>query len=384
MRTATGYWSRTEDQGGVINFGGYTLQTPQSSEESRTYSASANANWTLFDGLSNFAQLSRDQNNLEAANFNLERLKQDIVFQTISYYYAVVNNKQLLKVKEDDVKWNQRNLETINEKNKLGAVTMADVYSQKVKLGNAELGLVQAQNDFETSKSNLLYYLGLDVLKEYKFSDSLAVTDVDLISKKLDTDYNNLSSLVNEAMQNRYDYKGAKLNLESAYNDITIARSGHFPRITNNLSYNIRGQSLKTIDDSKTYQVGLTLSIPIFSGFSVENRVEQAQVAAKNQEVDINDMEREIKKDIQKTYLDIQAAQKALEVSKSNVAAAEENRKIEQEKYSLGSGTLLNVLIASSDYTTALTNYINSQFQYVQLSEQLKYYLGVLNYKQYE
>lgn len=70
--------------------------------------------------------------------------------------------------------------------------------------------------------------------------------------------------------------------------------------------------------------------------------------------------------------------------AKKNVIAAEENRKIEEEKYSLGAGTLLNVLIANADYTNAQTSYINSQFELLKLKEQLEYFLGVLDYKKYE
>jgi len=73
-----------------------------------------------------------------------------------------------------------------------------------------------------------------------------------------------------------------------------------------------------------------------------------------------------------------------LNVSENNVAAANENLKIEEEKYSLGSGKLLDVLIANSQYTTALTDLINAQFAYIVLSEQLKYNLGVLDFTMYE
>jgi outer membrane protein len=150
------------------------------------------------------------------------------------------------------------------------------------------------------------------------------------------------------------------------------------------MSFGSNSNTLNDLFKSKTYSIGLTLNIPIFSGFSVENQVEIAQVTAMNQEVTVNDLERDIKRNLQQTFLDLQAAQKALEVGKRNVLAATENQKIEQEKYNIGSGTLLNVLIANSEYTNALTNYINSQFAYAVLSEQLKYQIGTLDYSKYE
>jgi outer membrane protein len=378
-------WEKSETKGGLLpsQNGGYQLQ-PDQNIEFRTYSIGAGTNWTLFDGLSNIATVSQSKNNLESAQLSLARLKQTIVYQTISSYYDIINAGELLKVKEEDVKWNEKNYETINERNKLGAVTLADVYAQQVKVGNAELAVIQAKNNLETAKSNLLYYLGLDVLENYSFSDSLSANDRDIIGRHIDANYQDLSDLVTKSLSSRYDYQSAKLSLESALNGITIARSGYFPSLTNSNSFYTNSDNVNKLFQNKNYIVGLTLNVPIFSGFSTENRLQLAEVSAMNSKADLSDLERDIKRNIQKTYLDLQAAEKSLEVSKGNVAAAEESRRIQQEKYALGSSTLLDVLVANSDYLTAQTNLINAEYAYIVLSEQVKYQLGVLDYKKYE
>jgi outer membrane protein len=380
-------WTRSETKGGFLplpNGGFLPLPDLKVISETRSYNVGAGTNWTLFDGLSNLATVSQSKNNLESAQLSLSRLKQTIVYQTISNYYDVINAGELLKVKEEDVKWNQQNFETINERNKLGAVTLADVYAQQVKVGNAELAVIQAKNSLETAKSNLLYYLGLDVLDTYKFSDSLSETDKSNIGKHIDVNYQNLSDLVSKSLNSRYDYQSAKLTLESAQNGITIARGGYFPVLTNNNSFYTYSDNVNTLFQNKNYTVGLTLNIPIFSGFSTDNRLQIAQVGAMNSKADLSDLERDIKRNIQKTYLDLQAAEKSLDVSKGNVIAAEESRRIQQEKYALGSSTLLDVLVANSDYLTAETNLINAEYAYLVLSEQVKYQLGILDYTKYE
>ncbi|HSD63456.1 MAG TPA: TolC family protein [Ignavibacteriaceae bacterium] len=377
-------WTKADEAGGNVNFGGFVFDQPATSQQSRNYSVSAGSNITLFDGLANIAGISQSQNDLEAARLSLARLKQDVVFQTVSLYYDVINAKQLMKVKEDDVTWNQKNLETITERNKLGAVTLADVYNQQVKTGNAELALIQAKNDLETARTNLQYYLGLDVLGNYEFDDSSVNTEVETFGNEIKSQSEDLSVLVTRALETRSDYKSAQLSLESANNGITIAESGYFPRLSGNISYQLRADAIDNLNQSKYLTVSATLSFPIFSGFSVDNRVQIAEVNAENKGIELTELERDIKRNIQKTFLDLQAAEKSLNVNEENVKAAEENRRIESEKYSLGSGTLLNVLIANSDYTTARTNYINAKFAYVVLSEQLKYYLGVLDTQKYE
>ncbi|MFA6598155.1 MAG: TolC family protein [Ignavibacteriaceae bacterium] len=375
-------WSRSVQEGGQYIYNGLAFNAPKQIVQSRNYSAGASADITLFDGLSNFANISRSKNSLEAAKYSLDRAKQNLTYQAISGFYDVINAKKLMDVKEQDLKWNQKNYEIILERNKLGNVTLADVYSQQVKVGNAELELIRAQNSYATTKSEYLYYLGLDMLEDFTFEDP-TVNDKELKLDMIEIDPN-LNLLVEKALSNRSDLKSAKLTYQGSIDGITMAKAGHLPSLSNYYTYGTNANTVGEMFKSYSTSVGLSLNIPIFSGFSVENRVQQAEVEAKNNELDVNDLERQIKKEMQKTYLDLQASEKRLDVSKKNVTAAEENRKIEQEKYTLGATMLLNVLIANSDYTNALTNYVNAQFEYVKLKEQLAYSLGILDYKKFE
>jgi len=377
-------WNRNDqaERTGVVD--GANITFPAGYSESRNYYVGASSNVVLFNGLSNFANLSRSKNNVEAIKLSIEAKKQEVVFQTISLYYAITESYQLLKVREEDVKQQQKNLETITERNRLGSVTMADVYQQQVQLGNAELEVIRANNSLETAKSNLLYYLGLDVLEDYTYSKYLTDRELAILAEDIDTDYSRLNELVMQALENRRDYQAQKLNLNSLYDNLTIARSGHLPSLVGNINFNAPANTVPEIFDSRNLSIGLNLNIPIFSGFSVDNAVQIAEVNAINYEIELKDTERFIKQNLQKSFLDLDAAKKGLVVTEKNVKAAEENLKIEQEKYNLGAGKLLDVLIANTAYQNAQTNYINSQFFYIQKSEELQYNLGVLDYLKYE
>lgn len=369
---ASGSWSWNKNKGE-----GYEA-------DSRSWSVGINSSIVLFDGLSNFANLSRSQNNYEAVKLAIEQKKQEVVFQTINLYYAIVESEQLLKVREEDVKQQQKNLETIEERNRLGSVTKADVYQQQVQLGNAELQLIQQKNVLETSKSNLLFYLGLDVLENYQYSDNFSEREIKILDTDINTDYDRLSELVKQALNNRRDYLAQKLTLDAYYDNLTIARSGHLPSLTGRLGYGTDANVPEDLFKNHLFSAGLTLSIPLFSGFSTHNLIQSAEVDAMNYELQVRDSERMIKQELQKSFLDLEAAKKGLLVTQKNVSAAEENLKIEQEKYNLGAGKLLDVLIANTSYQNAKTNYINSQFNYIKLSEELKYNLGTLDYTSYE
>lgn len=377
-------WNRTDQSETTINSGGNNITIPSEFSESRSYNVGANSNIVLFDGLSNFANLSRNKNNVEAIKLSIEAKKQEVVFQTISLYYAITESFQLLKVREEDVKQQQKNLETITERNRLGSVTMADVYQQQVQYGNAELEVIRANNTFETAKSNLLYYLGLDVLENYTYSKTLTDREMGILSQYIDTDYERLNDLVIQALENRKDYKAQKLTLSSLYDNLTVAKSGHLPNLIGSLNYNTPSNTIDDLFQTRNLSAGLSLNIPIFSGFSVNNAVQIAEVNAMNYEIELKDTERFIKQNLQKTFLDLEAAKKGLVVTEKNVKAAEENLKIEQEKYNLGAGKLLDVLIANTAYQNAQTNHINAQFFYIRTAEELQYNLGLLDYLKYE
>lgn len=377
-------WTRSEGKGGTIFSQGQEIRLP-ASQEDRSYSLNAGLDWTLFDGLANFATINQSKNNLEAAKFSFDRLKQDIIFGTTSRYYLVLGAEELLKVRQEDLAWNQKNLEVINARNELGAVTLADVYAQQVRVGNSEIALIQAQNDLETQKSELMNFLGVDILSDLTLVNPLKVDSTELQrSAILLQEYKDIKSLVDRAMENRPDLRSANLLLESAYNGITISKSGYFPRITNSIGYRTSATTIGALNDTRSYSVGLGVSIPIFSGFQTETSVELSKINARIREIQVTELERTIKVDLKKTYLDFQTAQKQLEVSQKNVQAAEQNRRIEQEKYNIGAGTLVNLLLASSEYTLAQQNRISTEFQFLSLKSQLEYYLGILDYKRFE
>ena len=75
---------------------------------------------------------------------------------TTFYYYGVISTRELVKVREENVKFNEKLLETIKERNRLGSIPIADVYTQQVSVGNAQLLLIQAENNYVNTKNNLL------------------------------------------------------------------------------------------------------------------------------------------------------------------------------------------------------------------------------------
>jgi outer membrane protein len=377
-------WQRIDDVGGTqTDFFGNLVTVPESTIESRSWSVSAGGGITLFDGLANYANISSAEADLGSAEFSLSKLKQNIVQVTADLYYSVLNASALVTVREDNVTYNEKLFETIEERNRLGSVPVADVYAQQVQLGNSQLLLIQAQNNLDVAKNSLLTYLALDVLDEYDFIDPME--DVEKIDTELYMeDFGEISSMVADALNLRLDYRSKKLDVKSADNGITSAMSGYFPRLTGSYSFSTGATDPSNLFDRKTYSLGLGVNIPIFSNWNTENVVQFAEVQFKNAEEDLRVLERTIKIEVKQGYLSLIAGKKSLEVSRENVKAAEENRRINNERYSLGSGTILDVLQADRDYTQALNDRINAKFEFLKLKDALMNALGKLDYQKYE
>ena len=377
-------WNRVDDKGGQqVFYGGIPLTTQASITENRSYNVYLGGNVTLFNGLANYATISQSKDNLSASEYNIVKLKQNIVFTTTDYFYIVLNAAELLGVREENVKYYQRLYETVQERNRLGSVTLADVYTAQVQLGNAELLQIQTQNIYESSKASLLNYLALNVLDDYTLVDPFEgkkIVDSDTYLK----DFEDIQTMVSSALDNRFDYKSQQLNLNAAQSGVTIAKSGLYPSLSGNYSYGTSAVTTNDLFNRKVLSIGLSLNIPIFSNFSTENQIQFAKVTEFNAKEDLSALERQIKIEIKQTYLDLIAAKKSLDVATKNVAAAEETRKINQERYNLGSATLLDVLQASRDYQDALSNKINAGYDFYRQHDKLNNSLGRLDFSKFE
>ncbi len=379
-------WSfqRINDAGSTQrDFLGNEVVTPPSQIDNRSFSAGLGGSVTLFDGLANIANINQKKNNLKATEYNIEKKKQDVVYEATNFYYLVLNAEELMRVREDNVKYYQKFYETVSERNRLGIVAKADVYTAQVQLGNAELLLIQAQNSYENTISNLLNYLGLDVLEEYKLVSPFGSQEISESDAYL-AEYENINAMVSAALDTRFDFKSQQLVVQSAESGLTIARSGLFPSLSGSYSYSSGASKLDKLFDRKVLNISLSLNFPIFSNWNTENQIQFAEVNLKNAKEDLFALERLVKIEVKQGYLDLTAAKKSLDVATKNVTAAEETRKINQERYNLGSGTILEVLQADRDYTDALRNKINTSFDFYIKRDKLNNSLGKLDYKKFE
>jgi outer membrane protein len=386
--SASGGWARQETHqpastAGFYTVGGVLYPTAGTSgvTTSNSYRTGVQASLTLFDGFNNTSNLNKASATAVSNEFTLYRTRQSIVFQTQTLYLQVLRNRTLLSVSEDNLKRSQQQLQRIVESNKVGAVAAADVYRQQVQTANDELSLIRAQNAYDNSKADLLFLLSLDVVQDYDISDSQLIAEAEKAdaaeAKGLYSDYN---QLVNQGLASRPDYQASLYSKQSAESDVTISRSGYLPTISASAGYSLNNSEFSNISDNKFMNWGISFSLPLFNGFQTNTQVQAAKLRLRNSEDQVAQTVRQVQVDVRKAMLNFESSIKALDVSVKAVFSAEEDRRIAEERYNLGAGILLDLLTANANYTQALSNKVNAQYDLVLAKQQLKYVVGAEKY----
>lgn len=379
---ASGSFNRQQQwqEGGVTLVNGVPVQYPDGFNAYNNYSAGISSRLTLFDGLANFSDISRAQANASGSLASLKRTEQSIILQTHVLFMGIARAYQLLNVADDNLKRSRRQLERITESNKVGAVALADVYRQQVQVGTDELAQIQAQSTYESAQADLIAFLGVEYDEKAWTIDVTGVpTDIDTAEfAELHARYENFDNLVATGLEHRPDHQAAGAVLNAASSSITIARSGHLPSVSASGSYGYSNSELDKLTDNRSLSLGLNVSLPIFNGFATSNAVQQAQVQEMNAREDLEQSKRQIAVDVKKGLLALQQAEKRLIVTRSSVVSAEMDRKIAEEKYNLGAGTLLDMLVAAANYTNAVSGKVNAIFDFMLAKKSMEYALGII------
>ena len=360
--------------------GGIPIPLNEGTSFSKSFSGSISSSITLFDGFANTSRLGSAKANAAASQHNLERTKQGVIAQVYSYYFNVLRTEQIYLQRKEVVEYSSQQLDKLVESEKLGAVSLANVYQQQAQLASDELSLIQAESDFDKAKADMIAFLAYDSYQAFEFYDSSVQPEIDSLEYlKLKRELEDYSSLFDKAITSRPDYQSRLENVNAADYNVTAAWGGHLPSLTANASYALNASSLKNITDNKTLSYGLSLSIPIFSRFQVSNSVQSAEVTLKNAEINRDETKRTIQVEIRKALLDLDAAYKSYISAKRNVNFQKENVRIIQEKHNLGSSTLLDLLYATNNYNQSEVSMINATYTYLYSVKQIEYVLGILS-----
>ncbi|MBM2839531.1 MAG: hypothetical protein HW412_59 [Bacteroidetes bacterium] len=381
--SASASWNRsqTEAKGQYFNPATQTLITSVGRTTGSSIRTGIDANYTIFDGFAREGTMKQASSNAVSREQTAARTRQSIVFQVESAYLNVLRNEQLVKVSEENLKRDNRQLERITESNRVGALSLADVYRQQSQSAADELNVITAQNNYDKSKADLVALIGLDVSEEYTIADPSVSTEI--AQSELESTmnpYKNFKELSERAIAKRPDYQAATESFNAADAGVTSARSGYLPLISANAGYGLNGNQFSTLSDTKSLNWGLSLRWNILDGFGTNQALQAAQVQRRNADLSLEQTQRSINVEIKKALLDLDAARKLYEVSLKGLVSSTQDYRIAEERYNLGAGTLLDLLTANANLVNAQANKVNASYNYVTSKRNVEYALGERSY----
>ncbi len=346
--------------------------------------AGISTNFMLFNGFRNINQLRSARTGIESAEERYQRTREMIIFEAAARFLEVLLSSELLEINQENLEASRKQLEQVKAQVEVGMRPIVDQFSQESVVANNELSVIQSENVLNLNKLRLSRHLQLDPLGEFEFV-APGIREEEIVVR----DYN-LGNMISIALANRRDYRASELDLQQARYELSISKSGRIPEVSlsGSVSTAYRDQQRDPIqgtvfpfsdqffDININRSFGFNVSIPIFNRWQTRNQVEQRRIDFRNAELRLDDFRQEVFLELQQAYNDYVGYAKELEATEKALIAAEKAYETEQERYNVGSATLIELTNANNEFIRASSNRIQAIYQFVFQEKVLDFFLG--------
>jgi outer membrane protein len=312
-------------------------------------SFNTNVNQSLFTGGFNLANYRLEKLGVDISKTDVETVKRDIVLQVREGYFNILRAEKFLDVARQTVKQFSAQLEVTRAFFEVGIVAKNDVLQAEVRLANARLGLVRAENELILTKSSFNSLLRREIDAPLEVIDILAHSPFPL----------RFEESLKEALEKRPEIRTANLKIEQTKEGVKIARSGFFPIISLNTNYSRFSDEPGLMGDLRferwTIQALATFTLGDWgkTAYKVgESRVKVTQAEDVKFQL-IEGITLEVKSD----YQVMRVAEKNISVAEKAIEQAEENLRMNEERYKHQVATATDVLDAVTLLAQARVNY---------------------------
>lgn len=353
-----------------------TIDNTYANTNTASTSFSVGADMTLFAGGRISGNIENAKLGLEAAKSDLERIRDDVRVEVAQAFIQIVYNRSILDVARNQVTIDSMQVERLTELAAIGKASNAEVSSQKATLAQSQLSVTQAQNNLSMSILTLTQLLelpspeGFDVIQP----------DADAIEFSIPDSPEDIYA---QALEIKPAIKSEEIRLQQANNSIDIAKGGYYPTLSlsagagtgyytssNRTSDNFGSQMKNNFGP----HVGLNLSIPIFSRNNNRNSVRSAQLNMMNQEMQLDNVKKQLYKEIQQAYYNAVASKSRYESSQEVETSAKESFELVQAKYEGGKASITEFNESKNRLVTAQADVIKYRYEYLFNTALLEFY----------
>ena len=366
--TGSGSLSYTHSKAATAVIGG--VQTTSSWINS--YGASSSI--TIFNGGYLRNDILQKNLEIESANLNILQSANDITLQITQAYLAILLARENVVYEQDLINSTSAQVDQGRKQYEAGSIARNAYIELQAQLATDKYNLVTAQSLVRQNKLNL------KVILQLPYQDSFDIAEPDtVISKEAVTA---LDSVVSIAMNTRPEIRNGQLGIDIARYDLQKARSGYLPILTASgqlsTSYYSRSADdyFKQLDNNFFQQVGVNLSIPIFTRRTVKTQVENAKIQIEQSKLNLQNTRTVLAQNIEQAYINVINAQGQYDAAVEGLRASQESFRIAGEQLKVGASNLVDYLQQKTLYTQAFQVYIQAKYNAALSIKIYDFYMG--------
>lgn len=340
-----------------------------------SYSTGLNASLQIFDGFSRWAQVKAAGATVASADAALTNQRFQIILQTKQAFFNAVAAGELLRVTQTQVQRSEQQLRISKDKLAAGSAIRSDTLRSTVDLGNARLALLNAQAQLATAQANLARLIGVD--GSVQATGTPALPDIGV----LDT-----LALRQEVLGQSPSVQSAEARARAARAQVGVSRAQYFPSLTATFSPSWAGaQNDVWISPSSltawpqlgtSWSLRFSLSWSLFNGFSRETAMSRSTASRDAAEASAAEARRQANANFTQQLASLEAAAQQLTIAQASRAAADEDLRVQQERYRLGAATIVDVLTSQVSLGQAEVALVQARLNVLVAKAQIEALLG--------
>ena len=361
-----------------FSFGrGLTADNTYSNTNTTSTGFSLGTSVPIFQGLRISNNIKEGELNLKAATEDLEKAKQDMSVSVAQAYVQILYNMELLDVALNQVGIDSLQVERLEAMLENGKASPAQVAQQKAALGQSRLSATQARNNLNLSLLDLSQLLELPNPEGFSIVRPSVPIDGILLG--------NPEDIYLEAMETKPEIKAEMFRLDATDYTIKNAKGAFLPSISANggigsnyytMSAAPSAAFMEQIKHNFSQYLGVSLSVPIFSGFQNRNQVRMAELSRTNQMLQLENTKKTLYKEIQQAYYNAVAAADKYRSSIDARSSALESFELMKAKYENGKANITEFNEARDNWLKAESDLVCSRYEYLYSAKLLDFYRG--------
>ena len=348
-----------------------------SSESSERYSGGLSLSQSLFNFGTKINTLKQSDNSYNTAKQQRRQAKARIILDVHTFYYQYLKNSELFDIAGKDLELSKKQLDLVQNQYNLGAVSKTDFLKASVRYGTAKSSFLSRELSKKNSEKSLRHSMGLldsdvPIIIEQKMDLILSVPTFDEAYSLMLSNSPDLNILDNQIV-------GAQIAVKKAW-------SSSLPSV--NMSIGMNASSADQItrtyfDDNYIKSANITLSIPIFSGFRNRNSIQISKLQLNQAETRLSGGTKSAKVSLYALINTLNNYQEIIPIQEEVLLSAEEDLKLAQQRYELGSASILELLDAQLALIQASSSLVRTKYDAAIQVASLDDLLGTLD-KKYE